>query len=132
MFEISMFSIAFVCAGLAGWNIAAKQVYKKKWKDLKMDYDKRCWELNDALVEKDRLNDRLNAIINSQGWNLAVRVLESQVQDKTIGEVMVVMRHKIHTFDFCIKIFEFDPNDPEDRDFAIREAEELIETIQNF
>lgn len=31
---------------------------------------------------------------------------------------------------FIVKNFRYDTNDPEERDFAIREAEELIETIQ--
>lgn len=33
---------------------------------------------------------------------------------------------------FAIKSFMYDPNDPSDREFAIRQAEELIETINNF
>lgn len=33
---------------------------------------------------------------------------------------------------FPIKTFMYDPNDPSDREFAIRQAEELIETINNF
>lgn len=129
---IAPWIICGACGVIAGWFVGRSRRYKKMWKDLKIDYDKRCWELNDALVEKDRLSDRLNAIINSTGWYLTKRVVKSQVQDNIIGGVMVVMSHKIFPYDFSIKTFDFNPNDPEDRDFAIREAEELIETIKKF
>lgn len=56
-----------------------------------------------------------------------------QVRDKLncgiYGFVQVCgMAHESNEY-FIIKQFEYDSRDPEGRDFAVREAEELIETI---
>lgn len=49
----------------------------------------------------------------------------------TCGVVAVVARDVGHTQMFCIKEFLYEANDPEDRDFAIREANELIEILKS-
>lgn len=79
-----------VVAVMATWNIARCHDYKKKWKNLQGEYDKRCKELTDALVEVGRvksLNEDLakdKDIIAKQISDFECRVgfLENEVNNK--------------------------------------------------
>ncbi|MBD5381992.1 hypothetical protein [Clavibacter sp.] len=120
--------------------------YRRKYNSLRAGYNKRCQELNKALGEVGRVkidnegirdankalseqNRNYRHLTTSGGRNL--KWIE-QICPYIIGGafIVVVGQDTINPdLYFPIKSFKFDPNDPSDRDFAIREAEELIETI---
>lgn len=138
-------------AALAGWYFACYRHYKGKWKKLKVQYDARCKNFTDALGEARKLEIR-NATLVGENKYLEERIREykhltttgcrnlkthewlvSFATQEPIAGISVIGQDTINP-DLCfvVKEFRFNPNDPEDREFAIREAEELIETINNF
>lgn len=142
-----------ICGGfglIAGWFYACHKHYKKKWEDLNVDYKKRCDELTKALEEVGRVklnNESIREantflvekirnyehLTTSGGRNLKwiEQICPYHIEGTTCAFIVVIGQDTINSdLFFPIKSFEFDPSDPEDRDFAIREAEELIETIQ--
>ena len=142
-----------ICGGLGlivGLFVDRSRHYKKKWKDLQFKYDKRCQELTKALGEVGRVkidnesireaNKALSEqkrnykhLMTSGGRNLKwiERICPYRFYGTKGAFIVVIGQDTINSdLFFPIKSFEFDPNNPEDRDFAIREAEELIETIK--
>lgn len=79
-------------------------------------------QLAGALGETRQTKRQLDTMANSKGWEFAKCVRNR--------EVLVVSMHPASDYAFLIKSFKYDPYDPADKDFAIRRAEELIETIQ--
>lgn len=141
MMNTALFVAACVCAGIAGWNFPRAMHYKKKWKDLQSEYDNRCAELSNALGEVKRVNKALSErngeykhLVSSGCRNLKVLERTLPMLANIPQGVVVVAGVDTRKSDlyFPIKTFLYDVNDPEDRDFAIREAEELIETINKF
>lgn len=134
---------------LAGCFIARALHYKKKWKDLKVEYDKRCLELIKALEEVGRVKLR-NKSLDEENECLDTRVREYdhlmtagcrnlKVREYIIPDIPELPKYSIAVegqstrnpeLSFVVK--GFTANNEEDRDFAIREAEELIETINKF
>lgn len=147
---IAPWIICGACGVIAGWFIGRSRRYKKKWEDLKMDYAKRCCELTDALIEKKKLetysanlkreNESIRdlalkyELLHADGHN-NLRWIDHNIPFNEYRKgsfVAVVGSTSDGLVSFIVKLFPFDTNDPEDRDFAIREAEELIEIIQKF
>lgn len=89
---------------------------------MQSEYDKRCEELNRASKEVMRLNIKNASLLDSAKW-------QQLTIFKCFNKVDVVIKHN-DNFILSIKTFKFDPKDFEDYEFAIREAEELIETIK--
>ena len=82
--------------------------------------------LNKAIQDCDKV---LYFGRNNLTW---LEQLPSQNSDAYEGSIMVIGQDKESGFFFVVKVFRFNINDSEDRDFAIREAEELIEIINKF
>lgn len=134
---------------ITGCFIVRSRHYKKKWKDLRSEYNKRCEELEHALGEVGRDKILIESMQESNA-DLVERIGEykhlmtsgcrnMKVLEHILPElanipqgVVVVAGVDTRQSDlyFPIKTFLYDVNDPSDREFAIREAEELIETIQ--
>lgn len=126
--------------------------YRRKYNKLKSEYNKRCKELTNALGEvgRDKIliesmqdtnadfmerDEAYRRLLYSGCHNLAVKEREYPVINGEFpkGEVAVVGQLDEGKWPyFVIKSFLFNPHDQEDREFAIRQAEELIETIKNF
>lgn len=145
--------VILCCASLAlaGWYFACYRHYKEKWEKLKIQYDARCENFTDALGEARKLEIRNNALAEDNKW-LEERIREykhlicsgcrnlkthewsvSVASQEPIAGISVIGQDTINPdLWFGVKDFLFNPNDPEDREFAIREAEELIETINKF
>lgn len=150
MVNAGLIVIAFVCAGFAGWNVARSRHYKKKWKDLNGNYGKLKQDLTNALGEVGRVKScNEDALSEIKLLNKAIKdrdavlyfgrnnltwmeQLPSQSSGSVEGSIMVIGQNKESGFFFIVKVFRFYINDHSDREFAIREAEELIETIQKF
>lgn len=126
--------------------------YHGKYRALKKQYDKKTQDLTNSLGEVGRLKIKcddaeneikaLNGAIsnhiateffgrNNLTW---IEEIPSVASQEFIhhAKVMVIGQDKDCGFYFIVKVFQYQLNDPEDRDFAIREAEELIETIKKF
>lgn len=126
--------------------------YRRKYNKLQGDYDKRCKELTSALGEigelknlyedaKSEMKALNDAIANHKAVefngrnNLTwIEEIPSAANREFVchASVIVIGQDKKSGFYFVVKAFRYQLNDPSDRDFAIRQAEELIETIQNF
>lgn len=152
MVNIGLIVIASVSAVFAGWHIGRSQHYKKKWKELKAQYTERCVELTNAHGEItnaheseltyqpfERLNRKLlkdnseYMFLCSHGFlNLKADVDFQINSDEGYGVVAVMGTILEIDKKFIVKVFTYELNDPSDREFAIRQAEELIEIIQNF
>lgn len=143
--------LTYICAGIAGGLLASTLHYHKEWQRLKSEYNKRCNELTDALGEVGRIK-LLNEDIQTQNKSLEesirdyknllssgcryIKWVERTIPYKNIyipNGCIVVVGQSVRRSDlfFVIRSFYYDVNDTEDREFAIRCAEELIETIEN-
>lgn len=125
---------AWICGAVAVGGIIATAIsgerYRRKYNKLKGEYDNRCTELE---IEKKEVNDLNTAIEAIRDRVLAL--LDEGHKNLSISEesnaVLVIGTCPDKTgLVFLVKKIPFDPNDPSDRDFAIRRAEELIEIIQ--
>lgn len=142
--------MCFAVGALAGCFIVRTLYYKKKWKALQGEYDKRCEELTNALGEIGRDKILIESMRESNAdfverikeykhlmtlgqRNLKIREHQS-FGDPMVPEGIISVIGALEDVDcyFIIKDFEFDNFSAEDREFAIREAEELIETINKF
>lgn len=118
-----------ICGGLgivAGWFFACFRHYKRKWKDAVAEKDnlEKQNESNKKLAKKMMQECRDLCELCQCGWrNLQYRAYRDRI------EVVGVYGKNLY---FTVKPISFDADDPEDREFAIREAAELIETIQKF
>lgn len=99
-----------------------------KLKSLYEDAESEMKALNDAIANHKaaEFNGR-----NNLTW---IEEIPSAANREFVchASVIVIGQDKKSGFYFVVKAFRYQLNDPEDRDFAIRQAEELIETIQNF
>lgn len=123
--------------------------YRRKYNKLKGEYDKRCKELTDALGEVERSNLLIESMHESNA-DFVERIGEYKhlmvlgcrnlkVKEYNLPDISGLPKYSIAVvgqdtinpdLDFAVKTFAAD--NEEDREFAIRQAEELIETIQNF
>lgn len=112
-------------------------------------YDERCNELTSALGEvgrvkswnislideKDFLESRIKNYVHLSTTgcrNLKVKdYINPDIPDIPKYTIAVVGQDTINP-DLCFVIKSFSADNEEDREFAIREAEELIETINKF
>lgn len=141
--------ICGVFGGLAGWFYSRSRHYKKKWKDSDDKNANLCQKILDAngkistlkcLYDETKGNyerrgeviDALDHLLCSGYRNLKATERQYHLHGQEPQGVITVEGQDTIDSDLCfeIKHFLFNPNDPEDREFAIREAEELIETIQ--
>lgn len=135
MYVIGILSIALIATAICVDH------YHGKYKSLKSKHDERCKDLaldNERIQEVNECLlaeiDNYEHLILSACKNLKVLVFPPLAYDNiTQGSVIVAgVDTRRSDLYITIKIFPYDIDNPEDRDFAIREAEELIETIQNF
>lgn len=75
--------------------------------------------------ELDELNDFMTV-----GWCI-LGTFEYMKKNPTQGVIAVVARNTLRTRQFIIKDFIYEANNAEDRDFAMREANELIEILKS-
>lgn len=120
--------------------------YRRKYNKLKSEYDKRCEELEHALGEVGRDKILIESMQESNAdfverigeykhlmtsgcRNLKVKQYAiPDIPELPKFSIAVVGQDTINPdLDFIVKAFTAD--NEEDREFAIREAEELIETI---
>lgn len=141
--------LTYILAGVATAATITAEHYRREMKksdklaselaQAKLDYtskrDTSISRLEEALRDEKKSHSETRAQlwrvdkILARGWeNLQVR--ESFGFDDNHGLVTVVGASSDGKDYFIIKPFEYDNRDPDGRDFAIREAEELIETIQ--
>lgn len=143
-----------ICGGLgliSGWHFACYRYYKKKWEDIKSEYEVQCAEFSDEhrmvaslklLYESEKKSNSANRHCIGEYKHLMTSGCRNmKVLERTLPElanipqgVVIVAGVDTRRSDlyFPIKTFLYNIDDPEDREFAIREAEELIETINKF
>lgn len=133
-----------VSAGIVA--IAGMMHYRKKWKDLQKEYYKRCEELNSALNSMEYLkilkestqetnaylmkcNKEYRHLMTSGCRNLKVKeYIHRRTLNIPVYSINVVGQDTMNP-DLCFYVKTFIADNEEDREFAICEAEELIETI---
>lgn len=126
--------------GLAAWGTyALVKAYKER--KLQLDY---CRDVDARLRAKQKALDDADALISDyqrlcdydNRIRFEIREVNPIVSDAANAfgrhRLFVVVAHdvRINSICFAIKPFHFNPDDPEDRDFARREAEELLEKLQ--
>lgn len=136
--------ICFAVGALAGCFLGRTLYYKKKWKTLQGEYDNRSEELANArrdVGREKRLNEslklslrRTESLYESSNKCLPKGYPSSYDYSVVRSEyrVCVFGRYKSYAgtdTTVCIKAI---PIEGGDEDFAIRQAEELIEIINNF
>ena len=137
-----------ICGGLgivAGWCFACFRYYKKKWEDAVAKKEDVKNGLMAAVATVGRLKRRNDEVSkeNEENKALAKKMMQdcrdlcdlcnagwTNLQTRVFGNRIEVVGVYGKNLWFTIKPFHFD--NEEDKEFAIREAEELIETIQKF
>lgn len=121
-------SLSFEVAVVAQLNRQIESI-KQEWHKLKL-------YIKNIEREKDAIRDLAlkYELLHADGHN-NLRWIDHNIPFNEYRKgsfVAVVGSTSDGLVSFIVKLFSFDPNDPEDRDFAIREAEELIEIINKF
>lgn len=149
MVNMGLIVIAFASAGLAGWNVARKQYYKKQVGILRGEYGKQRMELVDARRDVERLSVLYESEKKSNSVDMCrIREYEHltvsgyrnlKVKEYNLPDISKLPKYSIDVVgqdtinpDLFFVVKSFTADNEEDRDFAIRQAEELIETIQKF
>lgn len=130
---IAPWIICGACGVIAGWFIGRSRRYKKKWEDQCKMLSELYGKLGDSSVrigdlEKEIREYRLLCTCGCRSLKVKVHRSPIVINNTPCGDVSVIGEHG--GYYFIVKSFTYDYYDPEDRDFAIREAEELIETIK--
>lgn len=108
------------------------EYYRRKCRKYEKALDEKSQELHDAQRTVKVLHDE---VIRYQCHCIRGRLYMRYYDEVLEGKGFIVVHGGCEpdsTHHFNVKVFEYDPNDPEDREFAIREAEELIEIIKKF
>ena len=141
---IAPWIICGACGVIAGWFIGRFRRYKKKWEDLEAEYDQAKLKIVGAYVELGELKIKKESI-ESELRKLklfydSARACQPDGYPTAYDYSVVRSEYRVCVFGkyksyagtdttVCIKAI---PIEDGDEDFAIREAEELIEIIQKF
>lgn len=124
--------ITYICVGITGVLLGSTLYYREKWQKCEQTLTEQTQNMLDAQRKiksllAERVRYETHCALGRHYMKCSDEVLD--------GKGFVVVHGGCEpdaTHHFVVKAFEYNPNDPEDREFAIREAKELIETIKKF
>lgn len=138
--------LTWILGGVAGGAVAAAVHKGVKYAKLRNKYKECVVQLSDAqdLAERrqrqiehlhptiDKLHEEIRDYesLTQSGWR-TLKCRDILMTRNGLSQIAVVgTRPQRPDLYSIVKIFEYDVNDSEDKDFAVRRAEELIETIK--